>query len=324
MKLIKKQSVLSGEEILSKISAYDIYRYYFGDFTPNRKYLNHLRGDKKQPSFTILTKFNDLCHVDFGSDYWRGNCFNLVQQIYRCDYATALNIISKDFNLSATNVDKPSIITWEKPELVEKKKTVIQVITRKFTKDELEYWADYELGFDDIKDNVFAIDKLYINRERSHTRSELTFAYRFGDYWKIYRPFNKEFKWLTNCPIDVMYGLENITNCVTSVITKSVKDYLVCKKFITPCTAGVQNESSVAISDENIKYIKDNCKKPYVIFDNDAKGVESCTFYNRMGFEYWNVPKKYNQRRNITDPSDLVYWYGSKRLIEEVKKKIKC
>lgn len=324
MKLVKKVPIITTHEILDKITAYDIYRYYFGEFLPNKKYLNHLRGDKNQPSFTITNRHDDLTHIDFGSDYWRGNCFNLVQQIYSCSFQQALEIIARDFNIRKSDVDIKKVVTWDVPKVADKKRSVIQVKTKKFTKDELMYWADYELGLDDIKDYVYSIDTLYINKEKHCVKNDLAFAYKFGEYWKIYRPFNKKTKWLSNCPIDTMYGLENIRECDTSIITKSVKDFLVCRKFITSCTAGVQNESSVAISDENIAYLKNNSKHCYVIFDNDAKGVESCTFYNRMGFEYWNIPKSYYEKRGIKDPSDLVYWYGSKRLITEVKKKIKC
>lgn len=324
MKLVKKQPIITKEFIFSKISDYDIYRYYFGDFTPNRKYLNHLRGDTSDPSFRISTKYTELIHVDHASDYWRGNCFNLVQQIYNCSFQDALDIIARDFGLQNSSVDLKQIITWEKPEIIDKPPTRIDVVTRKFTSEELKYWNSYHLDIDDIKDYVFSIDTLYINRSKSFTKNELVFAYKFGKYWKIYRPFSEERKWLTNCPIDVMYGLENIKGCGTSIITKSLKDFLVCKKFVTKCSAGVQNESSVAISDENIKYIKENSTTPYVIFDNDSKGVESCTFYNRMGFLYWNVPKFYYNDRKIKDPSDLVYHYGPGVLIEEINKKIKC
>lgn len=332
MKIAKKPRFITKEEIMKKISEYDIYRYYFGEFQVNKKYLNRLRGDKSHPSFSISTKHGDgLYHVDFASDYWRGNCFNLVQQIFRCDYQTALRQIDKDFGLGLSDPStykEVSPIIWEPPKVIkERKSTIIQVKTRGFYSEELEYWNGYSIDLQDLRGNdevsVHAIDTLYLNGEKIHVKNDLVFGYLFHQkYWKIYRPFSKSQKWMTNCPLTEMYGLSNIQDCDKSIITKSVKDYLVCKKFLTDCTCGVQNESTIAISDENIEYIIENSKERYVIFDNEEVGVESCKFYNDKGFGYWNVPKKYYERHGIKDPSDLVHWYGPERLISEFKKKI--
>jgi len=333
MKLTKKPTLITKDDILNVVSPYDIYRFYFGEFKLNRKYLNHLRGDKNQPSFEIFTKFGNIYHVDYGSDYWRGDCFSLVMQIYGCNLNAAINIIASDFRIGEPKEVRKSVITWTKPtiEEVAEKPTIIQATVKKFTSESLKYWADYELGEDDIRGEVFLIKSLYINRVKIYSSddlvngSEIVYGYRFGDYWKILRPFaeDRNNKWRTNCPIDVMYGLENISNCETSFIVKSKKDQLVVRKFISPCTAGVQNESSVAISDENIDYILNNSKRAIIIFDNDATGVESCTFYNRKGFDYFNIPKKYYIRHKIKDPSDFVKFYGSARLIREIQNKIK-
>lgn len=325
MKLVKKEIRITKEEIFKLISSYDIYRYYFGEFTVNRKYLNHLRGDKEHPSFAISNRYEELTHIDFGNDYWRGNCINLVQQINRCDFQTALNIIDKDFNLGIGKEFQfnRAIITWKEPKVIEKKPpTIIQVDTQKFTKLQLDYWNGYELSLDDIKNDVYSIRSYYINKEK-YPVEDLTFGYLFeGKYWKIYKPYNKKDKWKTNCPITTMYGLENINKCKNAFIVKSKKDELVMRKFISSCTCGTQNESKEAISDDNITYIRENSEHQYVIFDNEDVGVKASVFYNDRGFGYWNVPKRYYNIYGIKDPSDFVYRYGGERLRKEVNKKI--
>lgn len=326
MNLNKK--AITKQQILNKITPYDIYRYYFGDFVVNKKYLNHLRGDKKQPSFSIVNRYEELVHVDFGDDYWRGNCFSLVQQIYRCSYQQALEIIARDFGIGPDFVAE-AVITWKAPKIIEEKKpTIIQCITQKFTKLQLDYWNQYELDLEDLNRNyggvtIHSIRSLYLNKEKMATE-DIMFGYLFnGEYWKIYRPYNTKQKWMTNCPIDVCYGLSNISNCNVALGLKSVKDLAVSYKFLTTCSFGVQNESSVAISDENIDYITENSKERYLIFDADKKGVESSTLYNSKGFGYWNVPKRYYTTYGIKDPSDFVLRYGGDRLRKEVSKKIK-
>ena len=261
MKLVKKNKEIRREEIFSKISSYDVYRYYFGEFTINRKYLNHLRGDKKQPSFCIHNRYEDLTHIDFGDDYWRGDCVNFVMQLHRCDYLTALLTIDKDFNLgiadNSVDIHAEKIITWKKPIIAQRKEVIIQAITQKFTKIQLDWWNAYELSEDDLKKD---------------------------------------------------YG--------------GVTIHSINYKFLSSCSFGVQNESSVAISDESINYITENSKERYLIFDADKKGVESSMFYNSKGFGYWNVPKRYYTQYGIKDPSDFVYRYGGERLRKEVSKKI--
>lgn len=333
MQIVKKQKLITKEDILALVSPYDIYRKYFGEFQVNKKYLNHLRGDKEQPSFEIRTKYSELTHVDYGCDFYRGNCINLVQQIYRCDFNTALRTIDEDFKLGLYNKsvirELESVITWKQPKIVEEKKpSVIQCITQKFTKLQLDWWNSYDISEEDLKKSeanveIHSIKSFYLNKDKMPVE-DLIFGYLFeGKYWKIYKPLNKKSKWLTNCPIDVCYGLDNIKECNSSIVVKSVKDYKVCRKFLTSCCCGVQNESSVAISDENIEYIINNSLKSYTIFDNDEIGVKSSQFYNSKGFGYWNVNKRYLTQYKIKDPSDFVNRYGGERLRKEVSKKIK-
>ncbi len=325
---VKKIDRVTVEEILKKISQYDIYRFYFGEFVLSRKYLNWMRGDKDQPSFNIRAGESGLYHMDHGNSFYRGNCFNLVQQMYHCDFNSALHIIDRDFGLGLAGgvlKDIKEIVIWKQPAIIERKKTVIQAVTKKLGKPEYDYWGRYELGQDDLRGEVHNIKELWVNKEKVVIPDgELVFGYLFDDkYWKIYRPFNQKFKWRTNAPIDLMYGLDSIKNCSTAIVVKSVKDRLVCRKFLSRCCAGTQNESEVAISDDNVRFIKENSERQIVIFDNEDVGVNACKFYNDVGFGYWNVPKRYYTKHKIKDPSDLVDMYGSKRLISEFEKKIK-
>lgn len=329
---VSKVSRLTKDEILLRISDYDIYRYYFGAFQINKVYLNHLRGDRSTPAFSIKEYDGNLYHTDFANSDWRGDCFSLVQQIYNCDFKGALHIIDKDFGLGLSGGvvhERKDVITWKPPKIIEKKKTLIQVTPKRFTKRELDFWGRFELGLDDIRHDknviTHSIKDLYINKQKVNIpEGELAFGYLFDDqYWKIYMPYSKDMKWISNVPITTMYGLSNIKNCKKALVTKSAKDYYVCKKFLTSCTAGTQNESNVAISDVNIEYLLNNSELCYLIFDNDYVGVETSKFYNSKGLKYWNVPKRYLHKHNITDPSGLVETYGSTRLIQQFTKKIK-
>lgn len=328
MNIIKiNKNFLNKEEILNKITEYDIYRYYFGDFKIHGRSLNHLRNDKGNPSFIIGYENGKMYHVDFANSYWRGSCFDLVMQIYNCDYNTALKIISKDFGLSEQKeIFQKKIITWNQPDAEEKQRAVIQVTPKKFTKLNFHYWASYECGESDLKNlgdvEIYSVKDLYINKEKVSVE-DITFGFLFqGLYWKIYSPLSKTNKWRSNVPLDHMWGLNNIKGCKNSFVVKSVKDYVVWRKFISTCTAGAQNESKASISENNLEYLRKNSENCYIIFDNEEPGVNACKYYNDKGMKYWNVPKRYYEKLNIKDPSDLVHEYTGKTLQKEVKKKI--
>src|SRR5688572_25563249 len=155
----KRKAALTKDNILSKVTSYDIYRLYQGPFKLNTILVNKHRGEK-DPSLIIGNKLSkDLTHKDFGDGSWRGDCFNFVQQIHGCDFKMALHIINRDFNLGLDGsqvVQGKKIITWETPEIILKPPPLIQIVTRHMTKEEWAYWTCYHQGEEDIKrENIY-------------------------------------------------------------------------------------------------------------------------------------------------------------------------
>ena len=314
----QKKRELTADNILSKISEMIIYRYYFGSFELNEATYNHLRGEDRNgtPSFIISNRYGHLHHVDFSSGKdWSGDCFQLVQQIYGCSYNEALKIIDKDLGLGILPENNSGIYRKLKKELkvpdeTSKRYSLIQVVTRKFTKEELGYWKQYNISEQELKDNhVYSIKEMFLNKRR-HPLCDLRFGYLYDGYWKIYCPYeNKKKKWISNVPITTLDGKQNIENCCTAWITKSKKDLITLKKFY-PYVISTQNESISCFSEENIKFIKDNSKKQIVLYDSDEAGKKaSLEVTKKFGFGYCNVPNKYLEE-GITDFSDLYRVHG--------------
>ena len=155
----QKKRELTADNILSKVNEMLIYRHYFGPFELNEATYNHLRGEDRSgtPSFIISNRYGHLHHVDFSSGKdWSGDCFQLVQQIYGCSYNEALKIIDKDLGLGILPENNSGIYRKLKKELkvpdeTSKRYSLIQVVTRKFTKEELEYWKMYGQSLEDLK-----------------------------------------------------------------------------------------------------------------------------------------------------------------------------
>jgi len=323
-----KKQILNKSFILSKISCYDIFKYYMpnSDWQINVLTYSPFR-DERTPSFIISTKSSSdtLSFIDFGDTKFRGDCFNFVQQLYNIsNFFEVLKKIDVDFGLGITtdvNVGnyKKIISNYSKPKVKPKEYSFIQVKTRKFTNEELSYWNDYYQDINDLKaNNIFSISEVYLNKKRIVlNNNELRFGYLYDGNWKIYRPFSeRKWKWMpNNVPITEMDGKKDIKDCHTAFITKSKKDYMVLKK-IFPTVCAVQNEGVACFSYDNIEYITNNSEKQILSFDSDNTGVKNSINITEMyGFDYCNVPKKYLPE-GITDWADLARHYGLKAIEE--------
>lgn len=325
-----KRMTLTLENVLSKVDEYSLYRYYLGfDFKLNKAFCNPFRNDKHPSMSVFCTSGGFLYHIDYANDYYRGTITDLLKQVYGFNFNEALKKIDMDFGLGLSSFpvkDYKSITSeYKKPKMEVVRDTLIQVKVRKFRREELDYWNMYGISQEELKENnIYAPKEIFINRFPYRILyGELCFCYLFEDkHWKIYRPhaLDKKEKWRSNVPIDTMYGLSNVRNCEKAVITKSLKDYIILRKFMH-CVCGVQNESEVAINKTNLEFLKQNCKEIYINFDNDSTGVIKSTYYTtNHGFNYINIPKNLLQK-GIKDVSDLAKHYGLLKVEELLKSK---
>lgn len=326
-----KKTKLSIEAILSKVSEYDIFRYYMPerDWKLNKVTYSPFRKENN-PSFIIGNKLGYISFVDFADTNLRGDCFNFVQALYNLpNIIEVLKLIDRDFGLGissgkATEEYKKIISEYKQPEL-EKRYSIIQVKTRKFTNRELEYWNQYHQDIQDLRDNnIYAVKAVFLNKSRFALKDEeMTFGYLYeGQYWKIYRPLeDKKHKWIpNNVPITSMDGKEDIKNCSVAFINKSKKDYMVMKK-IFPCSCAVQNEGIGCFSHENVEYLKANSDKQILSFDSDVTGVANSQQITKLfDFGYCNVPRKY-LAEGIKDWADLARAHGLAAIEKVLKDK---
>jgi hypothetical protein len=272
-------------------------------------------GYEKSPSFIIGNKYGTINYKAFNDDDKHGDCFSFVKQLHNLPNLDAvLRLIDTQLNLGISDgreIQSKPIIQTNKPEIT-KRNTLIQVITRKFTPEELKWWSSYHQDIEDLKrEEIYSIKKAYLNKKLySIGDDELRFGYYYKGTWKLYFPNsqNKRKKWLTNTPLVYLDGKENIKNCDTAWLTKSKKDKMVLLKLYS-CVASTQNESIACFSEENVQFIKNNSKKQVILWDSDDAGVRSCTqVTNKFGFGYCNPPRKYLP--DIKDISDLARVYG--------------
>ncbi|NBW38076.1 MAG: hypothetical protein EBR30_24250 [Cytophagia bacterium] len=327
----ERKTKLSIEAILSRISEYDIFRFYMPnrDWTINRVTYSPFRKENN-PSFMIGNRLGYLMFIDYADTSLRGDCFNFVQKLHNLpSVSDTLKMIDKDFGLGLstgvmTGEYKKIIAQYKQPE-IEKRYSLIQVKVRKFTQEELAYWNQYHQDIQDLRDNnIYSIKDLYLNKQKFPLlETELRFGYLYeGQYWKIYRPLaEKKKKWMpNNVPITAMDGKENIKNCQVAFINKSKKDYMVMKKLF-PCSCAVQNEGLGCFSHENVEYLKANSDRQILSFDADTVGVQNSKQITEMfDFEYANVPRQY-LAEGIKDWADLAKAHGLQAIENYLKSK---
>jgi len=283
--------------IFEKVSQEQIFRYYYPyKFTLNQRCLSCFQKENN-PSMIIGTKSNsgDIVFKCFNS-FHKGDCVNFVMQMFNLDYLDSLEKIAEDFGLKESSDNKYEAIIKELPKttiIKQKKAPDIVVSTRPFNSNELNYWNDYYQDISDLKrENIYVPKKIWINKNPIDLKvSELTFCYYYpeNDKWKIYFPFKeKSKKWLSNIPLTTSWGLENINKDKNTLICKSKKDYMVCRKIYSYVT-GVQNESIAAFSEDFVNELKKNSKLIYYGGDSDAPGkAASYLITQQFGFKHIN------------------------------------
>ena len=319
------------QSVLDKITEYDIFRWYMPDksWKLNRVTYSPYRNESN-PSFIIGNKNGNLSFIDFADTSRRGDCFEFVKTLHNLSSMDdVLKLIDRDFHLGiasgvVTEEYKKIVSEYKQPEDLGKRYSLIQVVTRKFNNDELEYWNSYHQDIQDLRDNnVYAIKRVYLNKSLFAIKeNELTFGYLYDGHWKIYRPFaDKKVKWVpNNVPITTMDGKADIKDCKIAFINKSKKDYMVMKKLF-PCSCAVQNEGLGCFSTENVEYLRANSEKQILSFDSDVTGVTNSQQITKVfGFGYLNVPKKY-LTEGIKDWVDLAKIHGMEVIENYLKQK---
>lgn len=321
---------IDEEWLLSRLNPSTIFRLYHGDFMLGKVYPSVFRKDKDPSCGFFIHKgtgallYNDIAQGE------KLNCIQFVMKLYDLKYYAAINKIAADFGLIEGN--KIVSDEWLKEsdefeEEIKREEVLIQFIHRPFTKEDLEYWAQYEITKQELeKENIFSVESLFLNkREIKNFRNEVRFAYPIHQNGetkvKIYTPYSKTIKWLSSIPNDWCFGLNGLKfESDTVFITKSRKDELVLKKIFTDVIS-VQNESEQSLPKHVIEFLNDHYKNKVMVFDADPPGVKACKKFNDKGFGYFNTPRQDFEKYSITDPSDFVKAYSVDLLREEFKKK---
>lgn len=328
---------ISKTEILSKISEYDIFRYYCSNFKELEvAFKSELRKDDN-PSCYITNRYNSLLYKDFGNgEYY--TCFDYVAKKFNCNHFESLNIISNDFNLRKNKIllEPRDILSNDefkgKIANIPREKSLITILEQPFTIYDYDYWVQYGISLKKLEEfDVFSAKQVYLVKGNkritfSYNKNNPCFAYRFnsdiGYSYKIYWPRNpdKKHKWLfsggSKNDIEGYSQLPLIGDVL--ILTKSLKDVMVFN-ILGYNAISLQGEGN-KLEQELVNKLLKRFNKIIINYDNDSRGIiETNKLVNQYKFDYFYI----SEEKDISDYIKINGLEKAKLLIENKLKKVK-
>lgn len=287
--------------ILSKVTEYDIYAKYIGQFKVGMIYNSPFRKDKN-PSFGIYysKRTKQLLFKDHGT----GECGNVIKFVSLFTGKTEYNDILSDIvdNLNITNNTK----LVSSKQYIPPTETVIGVVRQEFTDVDINYWKQFNISINTLKKfNVNSIKYYLCNGivKGTYKRENPMYAYKVYNNFKIYRPLaDKYTKWRNNLTDYDIQGYEQLPQKGdTLFITKSMKDVMCLHEMGYPAVS--PSSESTFLPKDVLEQLKTRFKRIIILFDRDTAGVKRSRKLSReTGLEAMFINKKFKAK----DVSDAV------------------
>lgn len=315
---------ITKEFLLSKINQESIMQYYTGqDVNSKKLFTSVLRKDNHVTCSFYKSKSGILYMHDFATNEHL-DCWNIVMQLYNCNYYDALNIIAQDFGFvegTHKNVSPPKLVN----DLKETESSKIQVQIKDFTEKELEWWNQFGISKKLLKKyHVFSLQHVFLNGQLRFTSSEQCpiYGYYFGkdknheEKWKIYFPMRQEFRFLNNVSKKTLQGYHQLPKTGDLlVITKSMKDCISLYGFGIPACA--PNSETLFVNDKQLEEFKQRFKHILVVYDQDKPGKHNMWLIRKQHPElnFFTMPK--DLAKDFTDSVQLVGVDKMRELVKE-------
>ena len=295
----KQQPVITLDYILSKVTEYDIYTKYIGQFKVGMIYNSPFRKDNN-PSFGIFysKRTKQLLFKDHGT----GECGNVVKFVSLYTGLTNYNDILNDI-VNKLNITKSTKLDSSK-QYIPTEETTIGIVRQEFTDVDKTYWSRFNISLDTLKKfNVFSIKYYLCNGvvKGIYKDDNPMYAYKVYDNFKIYRPLADKFtKWRNNLTTYDIQGYEQLPlSGDLLIITKSLKDVMCFHEMGIPAIS--PSSESTFIPNNVLEQLKKHFKRVIVMFDRDATGTKYLRKISlKTGLEPLLVHKKFNAK-DISD-----------------------
>ena len=298
-----KKPIYTLDWILSKVTEYDIYASYLGEFKVGLIYNSPFREDKN-PSFGIYySKRNQkLLFKDHGT----GQCGNVIKFVSlitgKTNYDDILEDIVNHMHItSRTKLDSSK-------HYIPSQNTIIGVVRQDFTETDKKYWSQFNISLETLKMYYVSSIKYYLCNgivKGIYKDDNPMYAYKVYNHFKIYRPLaDKYHKWRNNLEQNDIQGYEQLPETgELLIITKSLKDVMCLYEMGIPAVS--PSSESTFIPNKALEVLKKRFKRILICFDRDNPGIKNMRKISlKTGLNCFLVHKKF-KAKDISDAVKL-------------------
>lgn len=304
--------------ILSKVTEYDIYAKYIGQFKVGMIYNSPFRKDKN-PSFGIYysKRTKQLLFKDHGT----GECGNVIKFVSLFTGKTEYNDILSDI-VDKLNITNNTKLVSSK-QYIPPTETVIGVVRQEFTDVDINYWKQFNISINTLKKfNVNSIKYYLCNGivKGTYKRENPMYAYKVYNNFKIYRPLaDKYTKWRNNLTDYDIQGYEQLPQKGDILfITKSMKDVMCLHEMGYPAVS--PSSESTFLPSDVLEQLKTRFKRIIVLFDRDEAGCkQSRKICQKTNLNALFVHKKF-KAKDISDAIKVNSFNEVKNWLDETIK----
>ena len=300
-----KLSDITLDWILSKVTEYDIYAHYLGQFKVGMIYNSPFRKDKN-PSFGIFysKRTKQLLFKDHGT----GDCGNVIKFVSLYTGITNYNDILLDI-VNKLKITSDTKLVSSK-QYIASTETVIGVVRQDFTAEDINYWSQFNICINTLKKfNVNSIKYYLCNGivKGIYKKENPMYAYKVYNNFKIYRPLaDKYTKWRNNLGQYDIQGFKQLPKTGNLlIITKSLKDVMCLYEMgifaISPAS------ESTFIPDDVLDNLKKRFKHILICFDRDTAGIK---YLRKISLKTGLKPLLVHKKWKAKDISDAIKLNG--------------
>jgi len=314
---------LTKEAILELITPYEIFSFYVKDFKPNKCIKTPFDSEKRSSFWSKVGTNGSIWFSDYGRGI-EGDCFKLVQELFKCSFLESLMIINKDMKLGLGMSTFQNVVrTAEWYEQMKNRSkfipepsvgSIIGYTERPMDFHDLAYWLSY--GFSEVMIEIYrirAISEYFIDGFR-YKADQYAYAWHTEPHLiKIYQPFNTYgFKWRSNTNNTFLQGESQLPNKGRILlIQSSLKDIgCVASRYHIPGVA--PNGENGIIPRDKLDEFETRFDRIGILFDNDSSGIMAAQkMAANTRYEIFILPKIIPETK---DPSDFIHYGYYKQL----------
>jgi hypothetical protein len=259
----------------------DVYRHYMSpNIVLRKKYVSPLR-EEKVASFALFrnNKTQRICFTDFGGvsgDYWQ-----FVKLMFGLDFLDAKKKVEEDILGGGSSIRPPRIVKRSR-KVYDEPDTFVEIVPtiRNYNRTDLDWFRKahitkptlYKYHVQPASEfTIIKGDKQYTIHEKSDSP---IYVIKFSSgRMKIYRPFEKVYKWTSNLvAAKDIFGLDQLPEQADVIFMMAGnRDTMSFYEVMGIPTIALSSESA-NLPPEMYSYLKAISDKICLLYDNDRQG----------------------------------------------------